>query len=55
MDEHCVIHVVSDKGKGTISALKEHLAGKGVGAAQIEEVSMGLLPAYIAGVAECFT
>jgi transposase len=54
MDEHRVIHVVSGKGKGTIAALKEHLAGKGVGAAQIEEVSMDLSPAYIAGVAEYF-
>jgi hypothetical protein len=45
-----VIHVLSGKGKGMIVALKEHPTSKGVGAAQIEEVSMELSLAYIAGV-----
>jgi transposase len=54
MDEHRVIHVVPGKGKETIASIKEHLAGKGVMAAQIKEASMDLSPAYIAGVAEHF-
>lgn len=54
MDEHRVIHVVEGKGKATVAAIKDHLASKGVQAAQIEEVSMDLSPAYIAGVAQHF-
>ncbi len=54
MDEHRVIHVVPGKGNETIASIKEHLAGKGVMAAQIKEASMDLSPAYIAGVAQCF-
>ena len=54
MDEHRVIHVVPGKGKETICSIKEHLAGKGVMAAQIKEASMDLSPAYIAGVTEHF-
>lgn len=54
MDEHRVIHVAEGKGKETIGSIKQHLASKGVKAAQIKEVSMDLSPAFISGVAEYF-
>lgn len=49
-----VIHVSEGKGKATIETIKIYLTQKNVPTEQINQMSMDLSPAYIAGAAEHF-
>ena len=49
-----VIHVCEGKGKATLGSIARHLANKNVPASQIEQLSMDLSPAFIAGAAKYF-
>lgn len=49
-----VVHAVEGKGKSSIQGIAQYLKSKGVAAEQIEQLSMDLSPAFIAGAAEFF-
>lgn len=49
-----VIHATEGKGKQCLQSIAEHLSSKGVPAEQIEQLSMDLSPAFIAGAADSF-
>lgn len=49
-----VIHAVEGKGKDTLKGIQQHLESKGVAKEQIQQASLDLSPAFIAGVQECF-
>ena len=49
-----VIYVNEGKGKQAVQAIGEHLQAKGAQAEQIQQVSMDLSPAFIAGVKDAF-
>lgn len=54
LDEARVIHVTEGKGMATLKNIQRHLEDKGVDAEQVEEISIDLSPAFIAGAAESF-
>jgi transposase len=54
MEAGRVIHVSEGKGKRAVGEIRDHLESKGVQAEQIEQASMDLSPAFIAGVTESF-
>jgi transposase len=54
LDSARVIHVSEGKSKGTLGAIARHLSQKDVPAEQIEQLSMDLSPAFIAGAAKYF-
>ena len=54
LDEARVIHVTEGKGKATLQSIQQHLENKGVDKEQVEQISMDLSPAFIAGAAESF-
>jgi transposase len=54
LDEGRVIHVTEGKGKETLQDLQQHLESKGVDPQQIQQASLDLSPAFIAGVKESF-
>jgi transposase len=49
-----VIHVTEGKGKATLQAIRQHLANQGVDPQPIQQASLDLSPAFIAGVRESF-
>ena len=55
MDDRSVIHATEGKGADTITAIREHLEGKGTPAAQIEQVCIDLSPSFISGVTKEFS
>lgn len=54
LDSARVIDVVEGKGKSCLADIGLHLENKGVARGQIEQLSMDLSPAFIAGAAESF-
>lgn len=54
LDASRVIHATEGKGKQCIHSIAQHLRNKGVMPEQIEQLSMDLSPAFIAGAAESF-
>lgn len=54
LDEARVIHVTEGKGMATLQSIQQHLENKGVDKDQIQEISIDLSPAFIAGAAESF-
>ena len=54
MESERVIYVNEGKGKPAVQAIGEHLQAKGAQAEQIQQVSMDLSPAFIAGVKDAF-
>lgn len=54
MDAARVVHVCEGKGKTSMQQIAAHLSRKGVAQGQIEQLSMDLSPAFIAGAAESF-
>jgi transposase len=54
MESERVIYVNEGKGKQAVQAIGEHLQAKGAQAEQIQQVSMDLSPAFIAGVKDAF-
>ncbi len=54
LDEARVIHVTQGKGMATLQSIQQHLENKGVDKDQIQEISIDLSPAFIAGAAESF-
>jgi len=54
LDEARVIHVTEGKGMATLQSIQQHLEYKGVDTEQVEEISIDLSPAFIAGAAESF-
>ena len=55
MESERVIYVNEGKGKQAVQAIGEHLQAKGAQAEQIQQVSMDLSPAFIAGVNDTFS
>jgi transposase len=54
MESERVIYVSEGKGKQAVQAIGKHLQSKGAQAEQIQQVSMDLSPAFIAGVKDTF-
>lgn len=54
LDASRVIHATEGKGKQCIQSIAQHLTKKGVAPERIEQLSMDLSPAFIAGAAESF-
>jgi len=54
MDKERVIHVSQGKGKTAVAAIGDHLISKGINPEAIEQASIDLSPAFIAGVNETF-
>ena len=54
LDASRVIHATEGKGKQCMQNIAQHLRKKGVISKQIEQLSMDLSPAFIAGAAESF-
>ena len=54
MDAGRVIHVSEGKGKACVQNIRQHLESKGVPPEQIQQASMDLSPAFIAGVKDAF-
>ena len=54
MESERVIYVNEGKGKQAVQAIGEYLQAKGTQAEQIQQVSMDLSPAFIAGVKDAF-
>lgn len=54
MDAARVVYVSEGKGKSSLQRIAEHLSSKGVAKDQVEQLSMDLSPAFIAGAAESF-
>lgn len=54
MDAARVVHATSGKGKATLESIRQHLESKGVKHGQVEQISMDLSPAFIAGALESF-
>lgn len=54
LDVSRVIHATEGKGKQCMESIAQHLENKGVPEHQIEQLSMDLSPAFIAGAADSF-
>lgn len=54
LDQGRVIHVTPGKGKHTIESIAQALQDKGVAREQVQQMSMDLSPAFIAGAASSF-
>ena len=54
LDASRVIHVSEGKGKSTLNNMQQYLESKGVPKEQVNELSMDLSPAFIAGAADSF-
>jgi transposase len=54
LEERRVLHVVEGKGKDSIKAIKTYLDEKGVDASDIQDASIDLSPAFIAGIHQHF-
>lgn len=54
LDAGRVIHATEGKGKETLGSIQKHLESKGVDKGQIQQASLDLSPAFIAGVKESF-
>ena len=54
MDAGRVVHVSEGKGKACVQRIRDHLEAKGAPPEQIQQASMDLSPAFIAGVKDAF-
>ena len=54
MDARRIIHAVPGKGQETLVKIKDYLASQEVKPAQIEEISMDMSPAFMAGAGKAF-
>ena len=50
-----VIPVTEGKGKATLQSIQQHHESKGVDKEQVAQISMDLLPSFIAGAADSFS